>query len=404
MKKAISVLLTILILWASASAAYAAEIFPVPQVTLKTQNTLQNDAQYVFRVDCGTAVGYEKERLAVYAEMSKQYSDAALIRAGEAWLVYETVLLVQLETGGRTITVGTYPVDGTELKLTLNGDILPAMVNTRLYTHQAFGFRLRFCTALRRDAAIEYASAFVTTEELSCPATAHIVFDVPEDAVNPNPLFLFLPFDDYALQNPTRPGYTFAGWTGGKDGGYLNTVPADTEDISLKANWTPRTYKINYVLTTRPGYFIYVDNSGNPQTREYGTVTPLYDLNPPYGYLFCGWFTDADLSGEPVTYIPADQLGDVVLYAKWLTEEERDEETIKKLHWADPDGDGLVTAADARLALRAAVELETFTKEQLARVDFYGGGTVTAGTARQILRFAVELDSIRDVLLIYGQL
>ncbi len=62
----------------------------------------------------------------------------------------------------------------------------------------------------------------------------------------------------------------------------------------------------------------------------------------------------------------------------------------------DVDGDGSVTAADARLALRRAVELETFTEEQFARADVDFDGQITAGDARHILRAAVELEDRKD--------
>ena len=60
----------------------------------------------------------------------------------------------------------------------------------------------------------------------------------------------------------------------------------------------------------------------------------------------------------------------------------------------DIDGNGSVTAEDARLALRAAVELQPIEKgtflHRVADVD--DNGEITAEDARQILRIAVELD------------
>ena len=61
----------------------------------------------------------------------------------------------------------------------------------------------------------------------------------------------------------------------------------------------------------------------------------------------------------------------------------------------DVDGDGKVTAADARLALRRAVNLETYapgTREFLA-CDVDKDTTVTAADARLILRAAVGLEN-----------
>jgi len=54
----------------------------------------------------------------------------------------------------------------------------------------------------------------------------------------------------------------------------------------------------------------------------------------------------------------------------------------------DVDGDGQVSAADARLALRAAVGLELLTKEQMTAADVDNDGKITAADARQILKIA----------------
>ncbi len=64
----------------------------------------------------------------------------------------------------------------------------------------------------------------------------------------------------------------------------------------------------------------------------------------------------------------------------------------------DADNDGTVTSADARLALRRAVELETFTAQQLAACDVDRDGAITAADARIILRRAVGLPDRPDVL------
>lgn len=404
MKKTLSVLLALIFTFLMLPAVHAAEIFGVPGVSLKKTAPGDNDITYTFSVSCPDAAGYEAERRAVYEKLRAEYSDAMLIAAGQEWVIYETVLLMELETEGKTILVETYPATKTTITVSLGKDILPALVRTGLYTHAAFTYRLKFSLALNTPGNFTYASDAVTMKALACPATAHIVYDIDEDAENPNPAFPFMPYNDLVLKNPTRPGYVFAGWSGGKSGGYLSKIPANTEEITLTAHWTQRTFKINYVLTTRPGYFVYVDNTHNPLTRLYGEETPVYDLTAPYGYLFCGWYDNAALSGEPVTSIPADRLGDTVLYAKWLTPEEKDDETVRREHWGDPDGDGSITTKDARTVLRAAVGLDTFTKDQLRRVDYFGNGTPTTGAARQTLRFAIGLDLPREILRQLGRI
>ena len=58
----------------------------------------------------------------------------------------------------------------------------------------------------------------------------------------------------------------------------------------------------------------------------------------------------------------------------------------------DINADNKVTAADARLCLRAAAKLETLTKKQLIAADLDGTGEITGSDARQILRACAGLD------------
>ena len=65
--------------------------------------------------------------------------------------------------------------------------------------------------------------------------------------------------------------------------------------------------------------------------------------------------------------------------------------------YGDIDEDGDVDSADARLALRAAVKLDTLSKEKEIVADVNGDRDVTAEDARLILRKAVGLDSMFPV-------
>lgn len=59
------------------------------------------------------------------------------------------------------------------------------------------------------------------------------------------------------------------------------------------------------------------------------------------------------------------------------------------------DNDNKITANDARLILRASVNLETLTDEQAAIGDTDENGKLSAVDARTILRMSVELEDIR---------
>jgi hypothetical protein len=60
----------------------------------------------------------------------------------------------------------------------------------------------------------------------------------------------------------------------------------------------------------------------------------------------------------------------------------------------DPSGDGLVTTADARLALRYAIGLDTPAQQQRLSAAIHDPETVSTADARAILRAAIGLERI----------
>lgn len=60
--------------------------------------------------------------------------------------------------------------------------------------------------------------------------------------------------------------------------------------------------------------------------------------------------------------------------------------------YGDVDGDGVITAADARLILRRAAKLISFTADQDWLADVDDDGEVTAADARIVLRVAAGLE------------
>ncbi len=62
--------------------------------------------------------------------------------------------------------------------------------------------------------------------------------------------------------------------------------------------------------------------------------------------------------------------------------------------FGDVDGNGKIEAADARLALRAAVNLETLTEIQTAVADVDTDGEISSSDARALLRCAVGLEAL----------
>lgn len=58
----------------------------------------------------------------------------------------------------------------------------------------------------------------------------------------------------------------------------------------------------------------------------------------------------------------------------------------------DVNGDGKITAADARQTLRAAAQLDKLSKTSAHTADVNNDGRITAADAREILNSSAEVD------------
>lgn len=63
----------------------------------------------------------------------------------------------------------------------------------------------------------------------------------------------------------------------------------------------------------------------------------------------------------------------------------------------DINGDGTITAADARLCLRAAAQLEELTEPQIDAADVNNKSGITSADARKILRISAGLDASENM-------
>ena len=116
------------------------------------------------------------------------------------------------------------------------------------------------------------------------------------------------------LNNPTREGYTFTGWTGtGLDAATTTVTIAagSTGNRSYTATWTPIIYNIEYTMddgTATPA---------NPTT--YTIETPTFTLTNPTktGYTFKGWKLNGVGEAQMTVTITTGSTGDVAYTATW---------------------------------------------------------------------------------------
>ncbi len=196
-------------------------------------------------------------------------------------------------------------------------------------------------------------------------------------------------------------------------------TPEEKEASYRKAADKLRTFTAARRTALNKGFgadaaMVYYDANGGNGTIFNGTMLSVGDtvvlreinhkvtpITAPDGYYFAGWNTAADGSGKQYRALDKAQITKktTVFYAQWRrisADPPQPTEADGDYSPGDIDLDRYVTASDARLALRAAVELQALDAvlQQLADVD--EDGAVTASDARLILRAAVALESLPD--------
>ena len=137
------------------------------------------------------------------------------------------------------------------------------------------------------------------------------------EAGKTNPATYTLETAAFRLEEPTRAGYTFAGWTGSN-----GTTPqtdvgiaqGSTGNLYFEANWTANSYKILY--TGVEG----ADVSTFPTKHVFGKDTAI--PNPTKtGYGFAGWKVNGSAATRDLTLSGTAYTADITLEATWTANE-----------------------------------------------------------------------------------
>ena len=203
--------------------------------------------------------------------------------------------------------------------------------------------------------------------------------------------------ETFTLDNPTRAGYTFAGWTGSNGVTPQTAVQiakGSTGDKSYKATWTLNTYNITYNLTGGR----LADGVSNP--TSYTAETEIFTLNNPvhYGaahsggliyeledYTFTGWTgTGLDHATKLVT-IPQGSIGDRVYTATWTPNFFR---ITYNLGSGGFFADGVISPT------RYTVETPTFTVNEPTRIGYTFTGWTGTGLDGATMAITIPQGSI----------
>lgn len=130
------------------------------------------------------------------------------------------------------------------------------------------------------------------------------------------------------IDNPSKSGYIFAGWTitgydsttsghnaatwsGEKGTSYKNLTATDGTTVTFTATWTPVNYTISYDLN---GGAVMVSNP-----TSYNIETPTFTLNNPVrlGYVFVGWTGSNGTTPQKAVSVYKGSTGNKSYKANW---------------------------------------------------------------------------------------
>ena len=154
--------------------------------------------------------------------------------------------------------------------------------------------------------------------------TYTITYTLNGGSVSPaNPTSYNVTTNTFTLKNPTRTGYTFAGWTGSNGSTKQTSVSiakGSTGNKSYTANWTANQYTIT--LDWQGGA-----TGDASKTATFGSATPTVTIPGRNGYSFGGYYTGKNGTGTQYLKPDAnntatsvrnwDIAANTTLYAKW---------------------------------------------------------------------------------------
>lgn len=428
MKRLICATLIFTLLFSLKISVFAFEIklqnISPPEITDFSEENEGENKAYSFSFTDNLFVA-EQLRELIYSYALEEFGSIdLLLSSDQSYLAAVTKNYCQISVNGTDWHTVKEVESG--FSLSFYGEILPTLKNggeSLSPLTEGFPLKIRILTASENFPEENVKTVYVYTAsketEIFCPSFCYITTVIPSDAVFSEDFridgFFTSPVQsDIILPIPERKGYIFDGWS--LDGEKrISVIPAGSKAVNLISHWTPAEYEINYFITTYDTDKSFslggADNSHNPVKYTVGETVKIYDLKPPIaGFTFDGWYLTKDFSGERITEIKAGETGDKLLYAKWLSDkdieeakEQKRQEFIKNGKFGDITDDGKISAADARIVLRASVGLESPSDELLKRVDYKNSGKISAENARTTLRIAVGLENIYDILLEYGR-
>ena len=294
--------------WYNGDTQFTATTMPEQSLTLTARWTANTNTAYKVEHYYETLTGgYDVETVPMTGTTGEQTMAVVKDKAG---FTAGTVTQATIAPNGSTVVKINY----TRNSYTLTWDMNGGTVNATGYTSGT----VKFGAAITKPSADPTKTGYtfggwdkkipetMPAEDVTVKAQWKVVnysisYNLNGGTVEGNPNSYTVE-SDFTLKNPTKEGYTFAGWSGTGFSGTEKTVTIKnaTGDREYTANWTANQYTITF--NTDGGSKI------DPITQDYGTKITAPANPAKTGYTFAGW------SEEIPATMPA---GNMTVKAKW---------------------------------------------------------------------------------------
>ena len=246
-------------------------------------------------------IGYKFVGWALSSDGDVKYLDVATIK--NLTTAGEVTLYAKWEQVEYTLTINIQN-KLTEIKLHY-GDAIPAQADPVVEGYEFDGW---FAFINEKWTAFSFENAKMPNNDLT--VAAKFLGEVTITFISNGSVYTTLKgFEGEAVTgtvaNPTKEGYTFAGWYTDQTFENVYTLPTvyPNESYNVYAKWNINKYTITYNT-----------NGGNTIEAEELDYNSTISVAPTKeGYTFAGWFVDEELS-EQITKVPASS---TTIYAKW---------------------------------------------------------------------------------------
>ena len=268
----------------------------------------------------------------------------------------DTTLLRRYLAGGYGVTTNSIASDINQDGILNSKDI----TLLRRYLAGGYGVTIPYVSEVGYDYQVDYVLGYVSGEEKRITE-----------------YFYFGELDK--IKNPTREGYTFAGWT-------YNGEPYELENYESKADCPLSTTELNeleanWIIDEEEYTITYNLNGGvasNPE--EYTEASETFTLNNPTkeGYAFIGWTGSNGEEPEIEVTIEKGTTGNLTYTANWAK-------------YGDVNEDGKINNQDSIAISKylAGWEVE-ITEQGLKNADVNGDGQVNSVDSILLARFNAD--------------